>query len=336
MTTCHHTPAGPMLRSHRPDCDDRDCGGCQPCRHDQHGNPVRHCGLRRHCTSHLTDGEHACPACLATTRRNLDRIDQAMAEMPNEAIHTGIDSTPADLAGPAANVVVAEHRRRDTARHGGTPEATDWTDPRIALGQWERAIREDLGHDGTTLVSDHLGQTCRYLDWVLTDLARDEHQRIVLADLLADTAALAGRLESILRDSRRPEEGAPCPRCPSTPDQGAPRLRLRHAHWCEYPDCDREHDTTGARDTWICPADRDHWWREAEYRRWVSDDYVDNATRLTADQLENRYGIPAGSVRAWATRGELDRCGRDQRGRTLYDVDQARAKARTARPRRSA
>ena len=74
-------------------------------------------------------------------------------------------------------------------------------------------------------------------------------------------------LEAVHRDSRRPDRGAPCWLCP-TP---APRLEMRRGHWCDDPTCEREHDATGARDTWVCPNNpREHWWAEAEYRYAVA------------------------------------------------------------------
>ena len=52
--------------------------------------------------------------------------------------------------------------------------AVDLLHPGTCLSYWERLLREDLEHDAVTLVSDTISESRRYLDWVLTDLARDE------------------------------------------------------------------------------------------------------------------------------------------------------------------
>lgn len=253
-----------LLREHRTDCTTNGCLGCLPCTHDHDGNPVRHCRTRRRCTSHLPWGQYACSGCLAKIRSNLTRITDALALMPAEAEVAGINSEAASYAGPSAHPGSAYARRRHSALNGRPFEDPDQADPWQMLGERERMIREDLGHDWR-LVSPTLAETCDYLTSVLTDLARDEGQTLIVADLLSESRRLAEHLESVLRDSRRPERGAPCRSC-ATP---APRLQLVRAHWCDDADCEREHDTTEDGDRWVCPADRSHWWRPSDYRRWV-------------------------------------------------------------------
>lgn len=327
---CQRDADGYRLPEHQADCRDRFCPGCIECTHDEAGNPIRHCGVRWRCTSHLGPDEHACPRCLGMIRRNLSGILNALAAMPEEAAE-GSDSA-LSYAGPSAHPDGYRVRMLYNDRHGLDTEDYDQLDPWAMLGVRERMIREDLGHDQRILTSPSLGETCAYLDWVLTDLARDEQQTIVVADLLAETSRLRSHLEAVLRDSRAPEKGAPCPECPPRHcERGcddcphpAPRLVKRWAHYCDREDCDREHDTTGARDTWQCPRVSEHWWSEADYRMRISDDYLANADALTAEQIEAQHGIKASTVRAWASKEKVRKRGKDQRGRMLYDVEDTR------------
>ena len=65
---------------------------------------------------------------------------------------------------------------------------------------------------------------------------------------------------------------APCPMC-ATP---APRLNREYGHWCEDEDCQKLHYADDSGDRWVCPRNRDHWWSEEDYRRWVADVYEAN------------------------------------------------------------
>ena len=319
-TTCSRTGDTYATRDHRRECVARDCPGCQPCTHDDRGTPVRHCEARWKCTTHLAPNLYACARCTDKVRANLTRIITALAAMPIEAEDAGLAAEALIYAGPSAHPGAWRARMLHNAAHDRPTEDPDQNDPWHMLGVRERRIRLELGHD-RLLVSPSLTSTCGYLDWVLTDLARNPDHLGYVRDLLTETGRLADHLEAVLRDSKTPERGAPCPRCP-TP---APRLLRRWAHWCDEPDCDREHDLTGARDTWQCPRTVEHWWSEADYRLWVSDDYLANASRLTADQIESQHGIKSGTLRKWVERGKVHRRGTDQFGRVLYDVPEALA-----------
>lgn len=267
MTVCRwdRDAKAHLTRAHLPECATVDCPGCQPCLLDGDGNPVRHCRTRLRCTSHLDWHEHTCATCLGKIRTNMSRLLDALALMPNEAAETGIDSQAATLAGPHADAETYRRRMIANAARGLHTEEPDQYDPWQMLGIRERMIREDLGHADVTLTSETLAGTCSYLDWVLTDLARDPDQVPVLAELIRETGRLADHAEAVLHDSRKPERGAPCRSCP-TP---APRLRLQRSHYCTDPDCARIHVADDSADRWVCPADRDHAWSTADYRRWV-------------------------------------------------------------------
>lgn len=254
----HHADAH-LTREHLADCTNTTCLGCQPCQHDSTGNPIRHCRIRRRCASHLAWGEHACPGCLAKIRDNLTAIVDALALMSDEAEHQGIDSEPANLAGPHADFVTAGWRLVNLGVPGEeVAEQLDMRDPYTCLTMHERMIREDLGHDQATLVSPTIAACASYLDWVLTDLARDKQRSAYVAALLSDTARLRGHVEAVLRDSRAPERGIPCPACVEA-ERDAPRLVRHWGHWCTAEGCERLHylDTSG--DRWTCPTCQTTW-----------------------------------------------------------------------------
>lgn len=244
-------------------CTDAGCRGCRPCTHED-GNPVRHCRTRNRCTSHLDWEEFTCPECLGKIRANLTAIVDALALMPDEATERGIDSEPANLAGPHADYVSAQWRLINADRDGEQVKELDMRDPYTCLTMHECTIREDLGHDGTTLVSPTVSASASYLDWVLTDLARDETQTEALVSLLSDTSVLRGHVEATLRDSRTPERGIPCPECMKV-GKGAPRLVRRYSHWCDREDCMREHYADDRGDTWRCSEG--HEWSHADYEQ---------------------------------------------------------------------
>lgn len=320
---------GWVTREHAWGCASRTCSGCKPC--TKAGE--EHCQARKRCGTH-TEGA-ACPTCIGKIRNNLRAIIDAIALMPVELEETGrLTSAAANhVSGATAHPLSWRARMFHNLTTGGYLEDADQHDPWQMLSIRERMIREALGHDTRTTVSASLSATVDYLTWSLADLAPRHDLAWAAADLLAETNRLRAELETILRDSRTPERGAPCPACPEPEVDGdprPPRLVRRWAHWCEDDACTREHDTTGARDTWVCPRNAEHWWSEADYRMWVSDDYLANASRLTAKQIEGQYGIKPGTLRKWVERGKVKRAGVDQWGRAMYDVDQVRALSVTA------
>jgi hypothetical protein len=247
-----------MLPEHLDDCRDRKCNGCKPCTHDDNGNPTVHCEARGSCTEHL-DADHprTCPRCIAWVRADIAQVVRLSLLMLDQAIVTGVDSEAAMLAGPAANPGALTELREWLTWHDvlKLPEHDD-RHPYTLLVRWEQQLAEHYGHPRPPAPT--IASAASYLSWLLTDVA----QTTDFAPLANGISRCRTHLEAVLGASRMPDRGAPCWEC-ETP---APRLVLRRAHWCERPDCTREHDSTGARDTWVCPANRDHWWTEAEYR----------------------------------------------------------------------
>lgn len=253
-----------LTREHLADCTAVSCPGCRPCTHDEHGNPVRHCRVRNRCTSHLGWTEHACPVCLGKIRANLNRVTMLLALMPDEAEEQGVNSEAANLAGPHADYVTSQWRLVNADRAGQSVEELDMLDPYTCLTMHERHIRELLGHDETTLVSETIARSAGYLAWVLTDLARVEDGVDLLASLLADTNALEAHLETARSNQRTPERGVPCPDCVAD-EQAAQRLVRHYGHWCTREGCERLHYLDDSGDVWRCPVDPSHEWSHADY-----------------------------------------------------------------------
>ena len=303
-----------LLRSHLPACKDRDCRGCEPCLRDDNGDPVTHCAARHGCNGHLGWGERTCTECVLRVRRTIASIvDLAAIAIVDEALEAGVESEAAYLAGPAADPE-AWSWRKVTARQGGVwhaslDEEDDDRHPYTVLTRWEFMIREDYQtpRAGATSISS----AAAYLTRLLPRIANDEAQDWPL--LAAELNASRTHLEAVVHDSRRPEQGAPCPEC-STEDKRGPRLIKRYV----------DHDKTGASDWWGCPLEETHWWVDSDYRMRVDAAYLTNSTRLTGPQIAETFGIPAGSVRSWAAQGRVDKRGKDHEGRQLYDVNQAR------------
>lgn len=313
MANCRRTLDGPMLPTHRHDCDDAGCDGCQPC-------PEHHCTARERCTAHVAPTELSCGECIGKTRRDIAQIVELAALMLGEAIERGVNSEAANLAGPAADPAGWEATQSE--RRAALNTITDEDDyeaalktllaeddprhPLTCLGWWEMAVREDYGPESHQRIT--VASAAAYLDRMLHRLANDPAQDFAL--FAGEVATCRAHMEAVLHDSRQPERGAPCPNCP----QPAPRLGKHYD----------DEDTTGASDRWTCPA-CGSWWSEADYRLRVGARYVEHADRLTADQIETTYRVPAGTLRRWVSEGKVDRRGKDGSGRQLYDVAQVKA-----------
>lgn len=334
MKPCRFVPGyGHYLPSHELNCRDTTCEGCQPCTHDDHGRPVRHCTAKAHCGQHLgPDHRHTCPQCIGRVRADITWIRRNTLLLTAAAIEAGgVNTEAAVLAGPAADPFVWSARRVAQLRADHTRiEPLDFEDyhhPLAVLGRWELLMREHYQQPPTQTREaverrgaprwTSIASAADYLFDRLTKIAQDPD--FDWAQMAAEIHACRSHLEDILNTARRPETGAPCPSCAK-----APALQKVYAHWCERETCTKEHDVTGAKDVWRCP-DCKAKWSEAEYRMWVADDYLQNATALTASELQMIYGINPSSLRTWAQRDQVKKRGRNPSGQQLYDVEQARA-----------
>lgn len=86
------------------------------------------------------------------------------------------------------------------------------------------------------------------------------------------------------------------------------------------------HGQGGRRDRWRCPGCRREY-TDPEYRLAVSAAHDEANPLRTANQIAATLGLSPSTLRTWANRGHIDRRGRDQRGRVLYDVEEVRRHA---------
>lgn len=329
-----------VTREHVRDCDYRACRGCKPC-------GGRHCAMRGRCPNHVDPPLRTCPQCIGVFRTTVGEVETLTTLVWEELPHSAVGSEVVNLAGPVAAPEQVDARRRweedrgHWTRTGGIrgwcdyPRRVDDDDelhPTAVFNRWEGKLRDVYGPPATLFPT--LTSSAAYIRGLLdnTSFPHDD----VFEDVSGDILRVRTHLENVLSDSRQPDQGAPCPTCAvniqlAREDRKAPRLELRHGHWCDNPDCKRQHDEKGVTDEWVCPVDGSHRWKEADYRLRVAGEYLERAGALTASQMHAQWGIRPSTLRTWAERGQVKRRGKDANGRLLYDVAQARACEETRR-----
>lgn len=266
-----HSPR--LLRSHLDDCAGPPCPGCQPC-------PERHCQVcdEAHVTVDGHGNDETCASCLGETRSTMKSIVTMCARMLGEAIMRGINSEAAMLAGPAADPETWGYRRM-SALAGRIDDAfledcRDELHPLWVLGTWEQLARDHLAQPSEEPVT--VTEAQRYLDQHLTRLAHDP--AFAFDELARDIGKCHAHLEDVLAEGERDIHGAPCLTCKR------PLLRddqdTEESWWCER--CKRRSN-----------AD--------QYRLAVATAYRAHAKRLPVTDLAERIGVPAGTIRRWAS-----------------------------------
>lgn len=259
----------------------------EPCRVDDYGDPTRHCTARRTCSVHIGRDELTCPRCIGRTRADIRWIVNLAALMPVEALSRGINSEPANLAGPAGDPLVNSWRRIDNSRATGAPigDGIEETAPTEVLGTWQWMLSEDYGHELPDRIT--LSTAATYLDRNLGRIANDPEQDWAL--MVREIRRCRSHLEAALHNSRTPERGVPCPDCVAAqheaheklaasgvpedewPKMRAPRLVREYGHWCDEEDCERMHYADDREDRWVCPKDRTHWRTVDEYDHYLAE-----------------------------------------------------------------
>jgi hypothetical protein len=340
---------------HTRDCRTNACRGCKPCGKD-------HCEMRGSCPNHVDHSVDlwTCPQCIGVCRSELAEVETLATLVdvelehvwatehavtgPTAPIWTLRDVTDvANLAGPVADPEQLDGRRtRGDLLRGWCeyprPEVDD-THPAAVLGRWEYLFRMNGGPQTAletarwprerTMTVPTVSSAADYLSGLLDG---PMPHSAVFERFAREIHHVLTALEEALSDSRKPELGAPCPKCavelaleaamPGGKKQRPPRLEKRYGHWCDDPKCKQEHDKTGAKDRWVC--NRGHVFEEAEYRLRIGSEYLSRADALTADQMRSQYDVTPGTLRKWAERGLVHKRGRDSHGRLLYDVVEAR------------
>lgn len=291
------------------------CEDCTAC-------PQAHC---RVCSKE--HHEHTCASCLNEARTHIAYITRTVADLLDDEAETrGPTSEAVMLLGPVADPEARGHLAASVAS-GRVPvgylgETCGEEHPLWVLGTWEMVYRDAFDHDNADTVE--LATAADYLDSNLTYASTWPH--VPFEDLARDLQRCASHLESVLHD--RDPLGAPCLRCET------PMVRAVNAKgattddwWCER--CSK-----------VIAAD--------QYRYAVSAAHRAKADRLCAADLADRIGVPASTVRRWAsvrravTKGTvtagafvmgsitetpplLRSCGVDPLGRKVYRVAAAEA-----------
>jgi hypothetical protein len=242
----------------------------QPCRHDDYGDPTRHCTTRRTCSQHIGPKEQTCARCLGRTRIDIRQIVDRAALMLPEALITGINSEAANLAGPAANPEAWSWRKvtamQGRAWHLSQVEDDDDWHPYTVLVRWAWRITHEYGlpHEPDVWT---ITNAAAFLDQILGRVAQDDGQDF--PQLAREMRKCRSHLEAVLRDSLSPQRGAPCPTCK---DSGKfVRLAREFPHWCDNPDCEQFHFDTDEADVWRCPRNPEHWWTAEGYANLIEE-----------------------------------------------------------------
>lgn len=299
---------------HANECESASCAGCCPC-------PERHCrccGIE-HVTAEGIGSDQTCAGCLSETRTNLTEIVAKSGKLIDEAVHRGINSEAANLAGPAIDTpegIEAHGYRRMSMLMGRIPGVEqDERHPLWVLGSWETIARDHLGQDADETHRITLTAARGYLDRQLHILAHDEG--FPFDEMARDLDRCRSHLEDVLRDGEQVEKGAPCMKCER------PLTKTTEVGGGVVYECERCHDRL----------------TESRYRLAVKQAHVENADRLNVDDLAERIGVPASSIRRWASARRVQTaghavtvlaalirsCGRDGNGRKVYRVSDALA-----------
>ena len=295
---------------HEADCADEACGGCQVCT-EAH---CRICGVA-HCYG-------TCPECLAETREALHEIARMCDALPDEVEHRGVDSEAMMLWGPAADPEMRGHVEAAylsgrlpegwiEAAHGKacpllvneacTGCAAGELHPLTILGTWEIVWRDALEHDDNGEPMSVAGAV-DYLDLQMTYMSTFEH--VPFEDFARDVRRCRNHLEAVLHDGEQVDRGAPCMTC--------------------HAPLERTWGSDAKGDGWKCPRCKQTSTDE-QYRFAVMHLHRSSAEWLTDRDMEIRTGVKAGTVRAWASRGEIER--KQDQGRRVYSVSAVKKKA---------
>jgi hypothetical protein len=255
-----------------------------PCRRDEHGDPTKHCTGRKGCSSHVGPRELTCGRCITDVRNHIRTIRDFAALMPTEALHDGVNSEAAVMAGPATDVRRWSDRQTTKLAALLAWEATG----KISEQQYARGRAQveddDEWHPHTVLTRNHwlvamtpdyppppdvftLVDSAAYLDQHLHRIAQDDRQDF--AQLRREVRKCREHLETVLHNSTKLERGAPCPDCSG--DGHYVRLQRHYAHWCYEPDCCKEHHATDEADRWLCPKNHEHVWTVKAYRDYIEE-----------------------------------------------------------------
>lgn len=266
---------------HTGDCPDPEaCTGCLPC-------PRPHC--------RVCGEQHALSTCIECVETLADELDELVGLYAHDLLGQAvIDSTghdPAESEALALRGPVAHQEAWYYLRDAG--KVLDDRDPRNplwVLGTWELVVREWLDEEAATTARVTVHGAAEYIKLRLPELADQ-------ADVPVDTFATELRdclvhVRSVVGD--RVELRKQCPKC------GRRTLvrRWQRIRGGYQPG----NENRIYRDVWRCRRNEcAAEWTDTELRTKVEAAFVKHADRLTLRDLEERTGIPGGTLRRWAS-----------------------------------
>lgn len=245
-------------RRHTEDCaDPAACAGCEPCaeRHCQV------CGIE-HVTVEGQGNDETCAECLSATRDDLSWIVGLSARAITEAVHKGVNSEAANLAGRAIDTpegIEAWGYRSMSAVMGRIPalEVTDERHPTWVLGSWEMLVREHLTQPSSARI--HIAPAASYLGGHLTRLAHDAE--FAFDELSKDLRRCRAHLENVLHEGDRPERSqVSCLDCGRRLERHWGKDGVEEYHRC--PKCPRVYDAgefARAKANWLASEGADRY-----------------------------------------------------------------------------
>lgn len=248
--------------------------------------------------------------CLTSIVSMYSRLhDEATHQRVNEAGLYIPGGDALNMLGPAANLEAWQHRYETLEDAGFGPhqdyvyDQIDVDDhPLLVLAGWEDVIRDHRNQpsDLKATVNRAADYIRGQLDWLIGYSDHDTPNFLPIDALVADLRRVRARLERLLHDGEQVDRGVPCMKC------GEDLVKV----WGVNEDTDR----------WHCKACHE-WSTPEQYHQAVKYDYMANSDKLTATHMEEQYRVKPGTLRKWASDGDVRKRGKDDSGRTLYDVE---------------
>lgn len=225
------------------------------------------------------------------------------------------------MRGPVADPEAWSYRELSAAMgrtdsHGDYEDDNDPQPPLLVLATWSDAIRKERGQD--TSLSARIDRECAYIansvDWMLSTDADGDMNFIAVDDLAADLRAMRSRLQAMLHVGKQIDRGAPC-------------LTHGRRYIKVWDELEEGEEPTEPGYRWRCWGDEEgngkHWADPEDYARANRDQVRGIADRLTSSDMALEYRIKPSTLRTWAERRCVPKRGKDNSGRTLYDVKAA-------------
>jgi len=217
--------------------------------------------------------------------------------------------------------------RLDHTRCWTGSEDEDDTEPILqTLLFWSEAWREEKGfplEGRRPTVATEANVLRSLLEWAWETLPEWD-------DFAKDVAGARARLENLLVAGQRTERGVPCLSCNvelvrPTWDPFQPRECEGHDGVCYLPHAFCPHDRGGLRDEWVCPK-CERRYDEKSYRNAVNYEAYLRAEWLPLDLAEMRSEAKGGTIKVWATRGQVRKRKDIETGRMTYNMADVEAR----------